>query len=303
MGAKFIINIASFTAAVLSAVSCTAPIDINTRGSEPVLVVYGELSDRDGFHEVKLSSSADYFSHEPARQLQDAEAWLESDGRRWSMSQSPVPGEEGTYITNEDIAAVAGRTYTLHVDIDFDGDGSKESYTAATKALRPVALDSIKLVPQTTMGIKNYNLLIYGQEPPEENFYIFQLMINGKQMTNKLTDYLYMNDMAVNGTYLDGFLFGMYLSIEHEDMIPPDRREDAVLLGPGDEVTLRVLNVEEGFYNFISQCKSERRGSNPFFGGPYSNIESNILPSGAGYFAAYSTSEVSATVPEEEIDS
>ncbi len=299
MGTKTVtIHVLRAAAVLAAAVSCTERMNIDTRASEPVIVVYGELSDTWSFPEVMLSSSADYFSDEHLRHIYDADVWIESGGRKWQMSR---PSDtEGRYVADDGVVVSAGDDYTLNIEVDFNGDGHRESYSAATRALPPVALDSIRIVPQKTMSITSYNILIYGQEPPERNFYIFQLLVDGELKTEEITDYLYMNDMLFNDTYLDGMLFGMYLSREHEDMIPPDRLEDTILLDPGDEVTLRVLNVEEGYYNFISQCKTERRGSNPFFGGPHSNIESNIRPAGAGYFAAYCTSEISATVPEED---
>ncbi|MCE5225970.1 MAG: hypothetical protein LLG05_08925, partial [Porphyromonadaceae bacterium] len=65
----------------------------------------------------------------------------------------------------------------------------------------------------------------------------------------------------------------------------------------GDKITIEISRVEKGYYDFIMQCQQGIDGENPFFGGPPSNIDTNITMGAVGYFSSFSPTKFTVTVP------
>jgi len=94
---------------------------------------------------------------------------------------------------------------------------------------------------------------------------------------------------------MDGLPLILLEDIENEQFGNMDSYYDYVK--QGDKITLCISLIEKGYHDFLLQCQSERRGENPFFGGPASNITTNITNGGVGYFAAFSTTRLDAYIP------
>jgi len=58
-----------------------------------------------------------------------------------------------------------------------------------------------------------------------------------------------------------------------------------------------MLNIERAYFDFISDCSRERRGENPFFGGPPSNISTNLSAGAVGCFTSFCIEEQKTVVP------
>jgi hypothetical protein len=279
---------------LLPAMSCTAPIELKTIDSEPVIVVFGYLVEGETHQTVRLSSSSPYFAEKDNRPVSDAAVTLfTSDGQTYEMEE--VIKGQGYYQTREVTAAVPGITYRLHIEVDFDRDGLPETYEAETSMPPPFPLDSITIEPIMQMGFRLYSVNFYGLDSPEEDSYLLRYILNDTLVDYQLSSYRILSDIAFNNSYVDGFPVMFLDDIANKEIAGVDHGE--VYVKQGDKITVCVSRIEKGFAEFVRQCRSEKQGENPFFGGPASNITTNITNGGVGYFTAFTTSMTDAYVP------
>jgi hypothetical protein len=148
------------------------------------------------------------------------------------------------------------------------------------------------------MGFLHYSLNIYAQEPFEtENYYLFNFFINDTISNNKVSDFIISDDLMYNGIYLNGISLRYFN--DASDFEASGNDWDIYLVSPGDRIRVQMLNIEKGYYNFIRECMMEKYGENPFFGGPPSNIHTNIPKGAVGYFTSYCIREKETVVPDE----
>jgi hypothetical protein len=100
-----------------------------------------------------------------------------------------------------------------------------------------------------------------------------------------------------DGQSIYGSPLTIFDSIENQEKDPEERREYSVYLGPGDKIELQMSKVSKAYFEFITGCQREMRGSNPFFGGPSANIVTNITNGGCGFFTGYCISKAVALTP------
>lgn len=278
--------------------SCTAPIDINTRNSDPVIVIYGYITDEYKTQHIRITSSSPYFDENTNRAITDAEVRLiTSTGEDYRF----VSEEYGYYVSNRRFAGVPGVTYTLSVTVDFDGDGETELYEAETTLLPIVPVDSVDITVVDIMMYRHFALNFYMlQEPAEtENFYLFKFFINDSISNDKISELIISDDRMYNGKEVPGATITYFEDATDEDVLEKNKDEDDVYMAvPGDRIRVQILNIEKGYYHFINQCISEKNGENPFFGGPPSNITTNFSNGAIGYFSSYCIQEKHTVVPE-----
>jgi len=297
-------KIASFLAMTGTVVACTAPIELETRDSEPVIVIYGILTDANKYQSIRITKSSPYFDAASTIPVTDATVTVTSSrGREHQFRYD----EDGYYVSTDNFTAAQGLTYRLRVEVDFQGNGNKELYEAETTVLPPVPVDSIGIKRMDIMGFSHYNLYISMQEPPEtENYYLYRYFINDTISNDSMDDFIISEDRMYNGSYLDNITVQYFNDATDERFSQEDdeeeERNNRFRVSPGDTVRLQTLNIEAGFYTFISDCSRERRGENPFFGGPPSNIITNISNGGVGYFSSFSINELTTIVPEKSLE-
>lgn len=275
--------------------SCTASIDLKTNDSEPVIVIYGYLNEQSAFQSVRITSSSPYFEEKQNQPVSDAIVTIESSANEVFELEEFV-GEKGTYLTVMPMTAVAGITYRLKVEVDFDQDGILEMYEASTTMPSHYELDSIKIRFQSIMGYKHYALDMYGLEEPGEDYYLCRLIINDTIERFKISQYIPISDKGFDDEYMDGVVLTYINDIEDYDE-DDDEDEDILYVTRGDKITLCTSRIDKGYYDFINQCQKEKNGENPFFGGPASNITTNISNGAVGYFTAFSTSMQEGVIP------
>ncbi|MDR2774690.1 MAG: DUF4249 domain-containing protein [Tannerella sp.] len=280
--------------------SCTAPVDINTRDSEPVIVIYGCLSDEHKNQSVRITSSSPYFDDKENGLVTDADVRIkDSEGHDYTL----LYGENGYYFSDAGFDVRPGVTYHLIVNVDFDKDGTEETYEAVTTVLPLFTVDSINVKPVTIMGYRHFSLNIYMQDSPEtKDFYLFRFYVNDTLTNSRISDYVVANDEFINGSYVEN---AIYYFEDNTDKNAVKKNEDDdspfnedYTVSPGDGIRLQILNIEEGYYTFINECSTEMRGQNPMFGGPPSNISTNLSGGAAtGFFTGYCIHEKTAVVP------
>ncbi len=284
-------RITIFLSALLA--SCTVPFEIDTRDSNPVLVIYGVLSDLTDNQYVTVSVSAPYFSDEPDQMVGDAEVWIEpTEGM--IIPYLSRPDSPGLYQSAFPFDPVPGRGYTLNVSLDFDGDGIPELYQASTTVITPIPIDSMQIRNVDIMGYMLYGAYLYAQDPPSEDYYLSRFVLNDSLVNNSIIDLATMDDQLFNGQYINGI--SLQLFSDSRSPSPDNIKREH--LKPGDVLTLYLSRIERGYYDFINQCQHQQQGESPFFGGPPSNIVTNLTGGAVGYFAGYSSSSVTREVTE-----
>ena len=279
--------------AIVSFFSCVAPIDINTRDSEPVIVIYGQLTDEIEYQYIRITSSSPYFDNKTNTVVSDAEVMVtSSDGEEYLF----ISEKEGYYISEKKFPARLGNTYYLTVEVDFDKDGVVETYEAETTILPIAPVDSLDVKPINIMGYNHFTLNLYMQDPPEtENYYLFRFFINDSISNSKISELIISDDRMFSGAYMSGV--SLYYFEDAMSDSPYSDEERDFFVKSGDRIRLQVLNIEKGYYHFVNECISEKYGENPFFGGPPSNITTNLSNGAIGYFTGFCMQEREVTVP------
>jgi hypothetical protein len=290
--------ITAFIVSLLS--SCVEPINIDTDNSPPVIVIYGYLTNEPTFHSVRVSVSSPYFDLSLNKSVSGATVKITSSNNE-VFELHELDSIPGLYVTVNREAGVPGTTYSLSVEVDFDNDGKKETYTATSTMPDVVEVDSVEIKNMTLMGYQLYTLNLYAQDTPAEDYYFGKYMINDSVVLFNINQLSPMSDIAFNGQYLNGLAIQRFWNINEKERIEredddEDRIRRRVYLCPGDTVAFSLCHIEKGYYDFIVQCQGEMSGENPFFGGPASNIVTNISNGGLGYFTTYTHSVVETTV-------
>jgi len=276
-------------------VGCTEPFNIKTNDSEPTIVIYGVLTDEFKQQSVQITRSSPYFDNEPNPAISGAKVTIKSsDGKEFELFEDTE--NAGNYLSKNNWSAQSGINYTLNVDVDFKKNGTINNYQASTLFAPTAFFDSLKIVPMMIMGHANYALNVYGQDSEEEEFYLFRITINDSLATTALSQYILTDDILFNGQYIDGLTMQYFDDISEWENDSEEVRERSTYIKYGDKIDVELSIITKGYYDFITQCVREMGGENPMFGGPASNITTNISNGGVGFFTGYCSSKVSATV-------
>ncbi|MDR3338563.1 MAG: DUF4249 domain-containing protein, partial [Candidatus Symbiothrix sp.] len=277
---KRILNITLlFIIGMLLANSCMEPITLETNDSPPVIVIYGILTDDYKKQEVKISRSSPYFDDVPNQGVSEANVVVRtSDNLFYRFLEDD--SIKGRYCSESKFSVRAGIDYMLTVEVDFDKDGVLDKYEAITTALPSPQIDSLSFEPVNLFRYKNYILYAHIQDSPEKNYYLFNIFRNDSLLTGKLTEWIVADDVLFNGQYVKGdvYLFDDEANSNQSGNQDEERRR--TYLRDGDEIKVELGQIPEGYYDFIMQCRSEKSGENPMFGGPSSNIVTNISNGG-----------------------
>lgn len=268
-------------------ISCTEIIELELDSTYTRLVVEGSVTTDSLHHQVRLTTTADYFSNEPVPPVSGALVELTfGDG---TLRYEEIDSLPGTYQSPVAFRGVIGNSYRLDISqVDMDGDGDPETYHAESTMPGSARFDSVTLDYFTTFFASGYQVYIYALDPPERNWYNIRFWKNSDMLTDTLIKFNIQPDDLYNGKYL---FYGIPIGFYNDE----DPRE---ALQPGDTVTVELNSIDEPYYNFILDAQLEIIGNNPLFSGPAANIRSNLDQEARGYFAAYSIVRSSVIVPE-----
>jgi hypothetical protein len=271
----------------LMAVSCTEIIDIELDSTYQRLVVYGTISEDSLHHQVELSLSSDYFSNAPSPKISGAMVEIESgDQIIPCVENDTIPG---VYLTDQAFRGVPEQNYLIRISqLDVNGDGAGETYTAQSKMPSGAIVDSIRVTYFQSPFVSGYQIFMYAFDPPERNWYSFKIWKNHELLTDTLSKYFIQSDDFFNGTYIYGLPVGF--------LIDDDPREAAQ---PGDTITFELNAIDQAYFNFIAEAQLEIAGNNPLFSGPPANVSTNIDNGAQGIFTAYAVQRISVIIPEE----
>ena len=283
-------------AILMFAASCTERIDIKTDDAPPRLVIYGYITTDTMQHSIRITRSAGYFTTDSPEGISHAVVTVsDNNGKVILLAENDtVPG---LYQTAADVNGEEGKTYTLDVALDFNGDQTYQHFQASAYLTHINYIDSVGLQASNTFKSR-VEVLLYAQDLPEENFYSIFVAINDSVVNSTINRFYVMDDVLFNGQYMNG------IACYYLNQNPDQEGRTGEILHIGDKVTLNINAISKEYATFIGNVQSEIRGSNPIFGGPPANVETNIrctdgnIPV-SGFFTAFPSRYASTVVKED----
>lgn len=288
---KFIVS-AGIVASFL-VTSCKETVnDIEYGISDTRLAVWGAISTDTTRHLVRLTKSGQVIQNTPYETVSNAEVSISDGTTVFPLTEDP--SNKGSYYTAPNVYGVPGRTYTLTINnVDINGDGQMERYTAQSELKRENPIDSIHvLYDNSNPDMVGWYVNLFTKDIGGRNFYLVKARKNGVMMTDSVYKYSFTDNTAFEGKYFYGL--GVYFFNEKY------KREK---LTPGDTVSLELYGITEDYFNFIMDYILEYYPKVPIFSGASSNIRTNISPgeSAIGNFTAYSIERKSTVYHGEKV--
>lgn len=267
---------------------CTEPIDLQSDGMEPQLVISGTLSTNPGYQYITVAQTGNYFDLELPYDVDATEVRINGE--------KLIHDGTGTYSLGDNFAAVEGKRYDLEVWIDFDRDGVDECYTATTtvpyhRDLSSLTLESV--MPSSPPDVPF--LLVAGiDDQVGEDYYGASLSINGDLYSNRILRYCVMtlDISAQDGEPVRYPLTDwiIYESLTWDNGATYD-------LYCGDRLTVELQTLSKEYHKYLTDAKTEKNQQFPLFSGPRGNVEGNI-EGALGIFGSYACSRRTVIIPD-----
>lgn len=230
-------------------------LDLNTTG--PVLVVEGSISNDRYPFQVKLTTTADYYSLEIPL-VKDARVTISgSDGTMDTLFYNDTAG---IYSSRHDDSCKVGISYTLTVVYK----GTTYSASEVCRPQNPV--DSLKTIftPKRSFFPEAYYLWEWSQEKPGiGDCYQWNFFKNDTFLNDGF--YILNDDALVDGQYLaSDFFFPLKLN---------------------DIVTFEQFSISRQYFNYLNAVQNQINRDGSPFSAPPSNIGGNISNGALGYFS------------------
>jgi hypothetical protein len=265
--------------------ACTEEIDINLYSTYTRLVVFGEITTDTTQHSILLTKTMDYFEPKHPEGISNANltiTWKEGD-QNLSLTLTECDTIKGKYLTPTNFFGIVNTWYTLTIEnVDINGDGKFETYTAKSFIQPIIPIDSITCerfkMPPPLDTFRVYSINLFAQDPPTEDFYLYKWRRNDTLMTDSLHRWGLTNDIGINGTYIYNV---PVFNFDEDDKIwmPVD----------GDTITLELSTLTKEYYQFLYETKQARGIQTPMTGTIPGNPHGNISNGALGYFATYGT--------------
>jgi hypothetical protein len=254
-------------------VSCTEKIDIQLDDSYTRLVVEGNITNETSEQSIRLTSSAPYFSNQPAPPVTGATVSINDGTNTFILNEK----EPGLYVTTPDFAGTPGRTYTLNIELK-EAINNLTTYTSSCYMNDVVQSDSIGIEFHDDWGKGIWEVKWYAQEPAGEDYYLFRVLKNDTLYADSLKNWFAVDDRFLDGNYTNGIGVWYFWKMRHQEV------------NPGDKITLKVCGITKDYKRFVEFTRQAIDYQSPMFSGPPANVPGNISGGAIGYFAAYAVS-------------
>jgi hypothetical protein len=265
------------TSGMLIFTSCQKVINVNLNTANPQLVIFGYVTDQPGIDTVKITTSGSYFTPGNYPNITNAVVII-SDNTGLIDTLKQV--DSGVYTVAPGFTGVSGHTYAMRALIN-----GKE-YDASSTMPEAVNIDSVSIyyISNTTdsngyaVNDSNYHVRCFFQDPPGTgHYYRLQSTINGVVMDS-------LDDLT---TTSDEFDAGTLINVRLRSVEPVQ----------GSAVTVYLMCIDPGTYNFYSVVRSIAAAGNPVSTAVPQNPPSNITNGALGYFSAYTIRNETQVTP------
>jgi len=280
--------------------SCTERYDFKTSGGDPKLVVTGYVCTEPGQYAINLSKTGGYFDTNNLKAIPSAEVYI--NGEKLTPNDS-IPSQ---YLTRDDFCAKSGEKYFLEVRIDFNGDGTKELYTAQVIAPTIVPMLAFRLdrLSNSSDGsLFPLSTMIYFHDPGDVPYYYGAHLniITARDSADTYKNYRISNTALKYTTNMfdpevikGKDVFYPAYSIGKRLLYEP---LDTITVYPFDTIVVELNCHSYDYYQFIRNCQDASGSNNPFFMTPAGAISGNISGGAVGAFGVYTVSRMRAIIP------
>lgn len=265
---KLSVQIFALAVFIFAAASCTERIDLEVGSTYTRLAVEGYITPKEGNQWIRLTKTGEYFSNTQPVAVSGANIIVDDGAQLITFTEDSL--KPGLYKAPDDYKGIPGNIFTLDIKLAEEING-ESSFSATERMPHPSdKIDSVGLEynPQWEMWM----VKLYAQEPPSEDFYMFNGYVNGEIITDSVSRKSVSDDRLFNGNYTSG---AIVMVVRGEELVP------------GDIFTLELSNITQEYYNFIVELQTEIQPNNPLFSGPPANVSSNLSNDAVGYFACY----------------
>lgn len=260
--------------------SCSEIIDMDLNDAENNrLVVEGTITTERKTHWIKLSRTSDYFVNQPTNAELNAQISVSTEDTTFYYTD---PDNDGVYVTDKELSAKAGKTYTLNIQLSNGEQYSAESYMKAIYPMDSISYSYAKSNIPVEEGYF-YLINIFVQEPESVgDYYLWEVFINDVLESDTLRKKTFVSDEFVNGSYIADW--------------PVYEIEEAKITKDTTVIKLQMLSISKAEYEFKLAVLLETDFSGAGFNGPPANIPSNISNGALGFFGASAVTEDSLVI-------
>jgi hypothetical protein len=244
--------------------SCEKIIDLNLDTAAGGIVIVGNVFDRPGATEVKISKTVDFTETNNFPPVRSAIVTIkDSNGHSILLTET----NPGSYTTSS-LKGVPGVIYTLTVDVN------GKTYTATSKMPNPVIINAIFVKKSTTGNEKEISLNFKDPEDTDNYYRIIEYINNIlKSGINIGNDKLYQGEV-INYSLGSNAL------------------DDETPLKTGDKVLVQLQSIDKDVFEYFRTSRgNDGQSASP--ANPVSNISNGAL----GYFSACSVREAMIIIP------
>jgi hypothetical protein len=286
---------------VLSMISCQKSVDIDFQTNDRRLVVRGEFTNDTTVQSIRLYRSGSVTTGRPQTVVSGAKTFI-TDGID-TFTYLENPGSPGLYQTPRTCCGIGGHTYTLYIsNVDIDGDGSDEEYTAQTMMPMPVRFDSLVSfygvngdnIAGTVANLGYYTTFYGGPD------YLYDyVIVNNSDTLSTISDNLGTGWLTTQESFYQAKkenVPGLTANGRAAFWIEPPRH----VVKKGDTICIVGLNFNKDQYEFLKAFDNNTTGGSLMEDNVYdqlripANLPTNMQPSdkAAGYFLIYSVSRI-----------
>lgn len=290
----------SFVFLIILLSSCDDVVDINTEGTDPVLVIDAWVNDKSQVQTIYLTFSQDYFDNKNSAPGVSGAKVVVTDNAGNSYQFIEQPGNtSGAYQWHpsaDERLGVSGRIYTLTVE--YDGEDYKSSCVMG----RVPAVDSIsfKLEEGNSFFDDEYRAEFWGTDLPGKGDTYWIKTYKNSVLMNKASEINIAYDAGRGvGNLFDGVTF---ISPIRMAITPNEVDENGDRVSPlksGDSLYVEIHSLTAESYNYLNEVITQTNKSGGFSelftSTPLANVSSNITntnPEGSPVVGFFNVSAV-----------
>jgi hypothetical protein len=260
--------------------SCEKTVLLDNDQSDVKIVIEGMVTNREDYHYVKVSRSANFYDSGKTPRVSDAIVSVSDDqGNTFEFIHNPNahPDSAGFYLPLSPFAGEVGRTYTLTVVTD------GQEYTAVDKMFSVTSIDSLTYgIDQDEMDDpedegKYYEVLIYAVEPQEtKDYYLFDFYRNDSLLVAG-PDEIYFSDDVALGEEINGVQSPIYYA-------------------KGDVARVEAFSLSRAGYVFYSDLQGLLSNDGGMYSPPPANCRTNLSNGALGFFRTSAVDMMEITI-------
>ena len=242
-------------------IGCEKVITLDLNNAQPVMVIYGVVTDSAGPYIVTLSKSSSYFNPPVSNPVSGATVIISDNAGNTDTLKEATAGK---YLTSK-LKGVPERTYNLKVI------SQNQIYKATSTMYSHVNIDSLIIQKSILSGFgfggkgtTHYNLNCWFRDPFEKNYYRLKTIKN---------DTVNANIRLYNDQYTNG----------EETPLSAGR-----VIG-GDTCIIELFSLDQQAYEYYLTL-NDILNQSPIFGGTPANPVNNISNGAQGDFSAWAIS-------------